>query len=235
MLKHASMLVSSTIVCMFFAALAVWGQSAPAGEKSANSQQQSSASSHQLSILLDINPHQKNVLRVELALAEGIIQRLQQPGNTFSVVTFGSKTPRLLKSGVTADEAIAMIRGVTIEGTKEKYFTVHFYDGLSLALSQLIYDSRPKSLVVISEGYDYFPRKTFKETVARAQQLQAVCDVAMVSDHSFYGTKGMQRYGFDLRRLAGKTHGQYLEVGGQQKKVPRSVERLSESILHQSP
>ena len=132
-----------------------------------------------------------------------------------------------------ADEAIAMIRDVTLEQTREKYFSVHFYDALSLAISQFTDNTRSKSLLVISEGNDYFPRKTFKETVARAQQLQAACDVAMVADHTLYGTKGIQRYGFHLRRLAGKTHGQYIEVGAKQKRVARSVERLSDAILNQ--
>ena len=96
-------------------------------------------------------------------------------------------------------------------------------------------NTRSNSLLVISEGNDYFPRKTFKETVARAQQVQAACDVAMVADHTFYDTKGIQRYGFELRRLAGKTHGQYIEVGGKQEKVARSAERLSEGILSRAP
>ena len=172
---------------------------------------------------------------MELALAQGIIQRLHQPGNMFSVITFGSHPPTLLKAGVTADEAIAAIPDVTLEQTREKYVSVHFYEALNLAINQLTDDTRSKSLLVISEGNDYFPHKTFKETVARAQQLQAACDVAMVADHSFYGIKGIQRYGFDLRRFAGKTHGQYVEVGGKQKKVPRSVERLSEGILSRGP
>ena len=184
--------------------------------------------------MLDINPHQQRVLPVELALAEGIIQRVGQPGSTFSVITFGSQTPTLLKSGVTADDAIAILREVIIERTREEYFTVRFYDALSLAMSQLVDDTRPKSLLVISEGNDYFPRKTFKESVVKAQQLHAACDVAMVADHSFYGTKGIQRYGFDLRRFAGKTRGRYIEVGGKLKNVPRSIEKLSEDILNQS-
>jgi hypothetical protein len=198
-------------------------------------QQRTSSSHHQVVVLLDINPHQKKVLSVELALAEGVVESLAQSGNAFSVITFGSQTPTLLKPDVTADEAITAIRDVTLEQTREKYFSVHFYDALHLAIDQFTDDTRSKSLLIISEGNDYFPHKTFKETAARAQQLQAACDVVMVADHSFYGTKGIQRYGFDLRRFAGKTHGQYIEVGGKQKKVPRSVERLSEGILSRLP
>jgi hypothetical protein len=230
MLKPSSKSVCSTIVCVFLAALAIWGQSSQVGEKSPV-QQQASPSGHQLVILLDINPHQKKVLAVELALGEGIIQKLGQPGNAFTLITFGSQMPTLVKPGVTADEAMAAIRGVTVEHSKEKYFSVHLFDALNLGINQFADDTRSKSLLVISEGNDYFPSKTFQETVSRAQQLQAACDVAMVADHTFYGTKGLQRYGFDLRRLAGKTNGQYIEVGGKQTKVPRSAARFSQGIL----
>jgi len=101
-----------------------------------------------------------------------------------------SKLPK--HCGVTADEAIVAIRSTTLEHTKEKYFSVHFFYALNLAINQFADDTRSKSLLVISEGNDYFPSKTFKETVARAQLLQAVCDVAMIADHTFYGTKGIQ-------------------------------------------
>jgi len=235
MLKQVFKSGVAAVVCMSLAVLAAWGQSTVIGEESSLRRQQVSSSGQQVVVLLDINPHQKKVLAVELALAEGIIQMLHQPGNTFSVITFGSHPPTLLKPGLTPDEAIVAIRDVTLEQTREKYFPIHFYDALNLAMNQFIDNTSPKSLLVISEGNDYFPHKTFKETVARAQKLQTACDVAMVADHSFYGTKGIQRYGFDLRRLAGKTHGQYIEVGGKQKKVPRSVERLYEGILSRGP
>jgi hypothetical protein len=117
---------------------------------------------------------------------------------------------------------------------REKYFSVDLHDALDLALGQFADDARPKSLLVISEGNDFFPGKTFNQTVSHAQQLQVACNIAMVADHTFYGTKGIQRYGFDLRRLAGKTHGRYVEVGGGQKRISRSVDRLSESILNQA-
>jgi len=231
--KHASKSVGPTVVSVFFAALTLWGQSPLVGEKSSLMQEQASSSGHQVVVVLDINPHQEKVLPVELALAEGTIQRLHQAENTFSVITFGSQTPTLLKPGVTADEAIAMIRDVTLEQTREKNFSVHLYEALNLAFGQFTNDVRTKSLLVISEGNDYFPGKTFSQTVFQARQLQVTFDIAMVADHTFYGTKGIQRYGFDLRRLAGKTHGQYIEVGGGPKKIPRSVDRLSESILGQ--
>ncbi len=234
MLRRALKSGVPTIACMLLAFLVAWGQATVIGEESSLKRQQVSSSGHQVVVLLDTNPHQNKVLAVELALAEGVIQRLNQPGNVFSVITFGSHSPTLLKPSVTADEAIAAVRDVPLEQTREKYFSIRFYDAMNLAMNQFIDNTGSRSLLVISEGNDYFPRGVFNETVARAQRLQAACDVAMVADHTFYGTKGIQRYGFDLRRLAGKTRGQYIEVGEKQKKVPRSVERLSEGILNQS-
>jgi hypothetical protein len=183
-------------------------------------------------VLLDVNADQRKVLPVELSLAEGVIHKLDEPGNVFSVVTFGSQPPALLKSGVHADEAIAAIRDVSLEQTSADYLSVHLYNALNLAFGQFTDDARPKSILIITEGNDG-RGKMFKQTLSRSKQLHVTCDVAMVADHTFYGSKAIQRYGFYLRELAGKTHGRYVEVGGRQKKVPPAVARLSESIVAQ--
>jgi len=229
-LKRALKLVTVFLMLIFSVAYPARGQATTVGEATPVTHQDVPPAGHQVIILLDTNPHQKKVLMVEIALAEAIIQKLSQPANEFSVITLGSGTPTVLKHAVIADEAIGVVRGIAIEDNWEKYFSVRFFDALTLALDQFADDARPKSVLVISEGNDYFPPNTFKETVSRMQQLQVICDAAMVASHSFYGTKGIQRYGFDLRRLVGKTHGQYVEVGGNQKKVVRSAERLSEAI-----
>ena len=127
-------------------------------------------------VLVDIHPHQDKVLPVELALAEEVIHRLEQPGNMFSVIVFGSQAPVLVKSQVQATEAIMTIRSVTLEQTQEKNYTVHLYGALNLAFDQVTNDARPKSLLVISEGNDDFGGKTFKQIVSRAQQLRVGCD-----------------------------------------------------------
>jgi len=230
-LKRVLKLASVLLILMFSIALPAWGQATNAGESATATNQDIIAARHRVIILLDANPHQKKVLPAELALAEEIIQRLRQAGDSFSVIRFGSTPPTLLKSGVSPDDAIAAIRSVTLEQTRGKYFAVHFYDALTLALGEFANDTRTKSVLVISEGNDYFPRKTFKETVTEMRRQQIACYAAMVASHSFYGTKGIQRYGFDLRRLVHKTQGQYVEVGGNEKGVARSADQLSEGIL----
>lgn len=192
-----------------------------------------SSSGHQLVVLLDLNANQRKVLPVEQMLARGVIEELDRPVNVFSVITFGSEPPALLKSSVHADEAIAAVRDVRPEPTGTEHGSPHLYDALNLAFGQFTLDARAKSLLIITEGNDYARAKVFKHTVSRAQQLHASCDVALVADHTFYGSKAIQRYGFYLRELAGKTRAQYVEVGAWQKKVPPSVDRISKSILAQ--
>src|SRR5215831_10647006 len=104
------------LVCALTAVLTALGQPL-VGQESAPTQKEVSSPGHQVVILLDTNPHQKPVLTVELAAAEGIVQKLHQPENVFSVITFGTQVPQLLKQAVAADEAIAAIRDVTIERT----------------------------------------------------------------------------------------------------------------------
>ena len=191
-----------------------------------------SSSGQHLVVLLDINPNQKKVLPVELALAEGVIQKLGQPGSTFSVITFGSRSPTLLKSGVQANEAVAAIRDIGLGQQSDEYLSVQLYDALNLAFGKFADDAGPNSLLIITEGNDG-RGKMFKEAVTRAQQRHVSCNVAIIANHTLYGSKAIQRYGFYLRELAGKTHGRYIEVGDSPKKVSRSIDRLSERILGQ--
>jgi len=183
-------------------------------------------------VLVDINPHQQAVLPIELALAEGVIQKLDQAGSIFSVITFGSKSPILLKSGVPAKEAVAAIRDIGLGEQNAESLSVQLYDALNLAFGQFTDDAGANSLLIITEGNDGIG-KMFKQAVTRAQQLRAICNVAMVANHPLYGSKAIPRFGFYLRELAGKTHGRYIEVGDRPKKVPRSIDRVSASILGQ--
>jgi len=61
---------------------------AASGDGEPQNSLRTSSLGHHLVVLLDINPNQKKVLLVEQTLAEGVIQKLSQPGNAFSVITF---------------------------------------------------------------------------------------------------------------------------------------------------
>lgn len=188
---------------------------------------------HQIVLLLDVNPDQKNVLTIEKTLAEGVVRKLGQSGSGFSIITFGAQAPTLLRSRVQADEAVAALQRISLGQPSEGYLSVELYNALDFALDQFIDDRRLKSLLVITEGNDYPRGKTIKDVVSRALQLQVSCNVAMVSEHTFYGSKSIQRYGFYLRRLAGKTDGRYVEVGSGEKKVSGSIGHLSDRMLRE--
>jgi len=115
-LKLLSKSLLPILVSLLFLANTVWGQSTA----------KASPRGHQGVVLLDINPHQKKVLPVEVNLAEGIVQRLHQPANLFWLITFGLNPPTLLANGVIADEALASMHDVTVEETKKKYFSIYF-------------------------------------------------------------------------------------------------------------
>jgi len=215
-------------VLMFFAFCA----DSPLLSENTPPEQQPSSSGHELAVLLDVNGNQRKVLAVELSLAEGVIENLGQPGNMFSVITFGSQPPVLLKSRVHTDEALATIRNVSLEQTRPDYLSVRLYEALNLGFGQFTDDTRPKSLLIIAEGNDA-SGKSFKPAVSRAKQLHITCNVALVADHTFYGSKAIQRYGFYLRELAAKTHGRYIEVGARQKKVSAAAARFANVILAQ--
>jgi hypothetical protein len=191
-------------------------------------------SSLQAVIVLDINPNQRKVFALESALATGILDHLAQRDAAVSLVTFGSQDPVLQIANARPSDAIDAIKSVNLEQSRERYFSIHMYETMDLALSQFKDDSRPKSLLIIAEGREDFGRKQFKQIVSRAHQLRVSCYVALVASHSLRGSKSILMYGFYLSDLARKTHGRCIEVGDRQKKLPRFVEQFSTDILNHS-
>jgi hypothetical protein len=225
-------LVQSAVVFMLPLLVAVCACLPLRGDSERQDALRTSSSAHRFVVLLDVNPNQKKVLPVEISLAEGVIQKLGQPGNTFSVITFGSKSPTLLKSGVQATETVAAVRDIGLGEQSGDSLSVELYDALNLAFGEFTADADSNSLLIITEGNDGHD-KMFKQALIRAQQLQVICNVAMVANHPLYGSKAIQRYGFYLRKLAGKTHGRYIEVGDGPKRVRQSTDRFSENMLGQ--
>lgn len=187
----------------------------------------------QVVIVLDVNPNQRKVFALESALATGVLDRLNQRDAAVSLVTFGSQEPVLRIANAKPSNAIDTITNVNLEQSREKYFAVHLYRALDLALNQFKDDPRPKSLLIVAEGREDFGGKQFKQIVSRARQLRVNCYVALVASHSLRGSKSILKYGFYLSDLARKTHARCIEVGDRQKKLPRFVERFSTDILNQ--
>src|SRR5579864_6598488 len=84
----ATRLAHPAIVRVLVALVILCGDSSLLGDNSPQSNPESSSLGHNVVVLLDRNPHQKKVLALEIALAEGIIEKLDQPENVFTVITF---------------------------------------------------------------------------------------------------------------------------------------------------
>jgi hypothetical protein len=210
--------------------LAAVSPDSPANQAQEGNQQPSPL---QVVIVLDVNPNQHKVFALESALATGVLDRLNQRDAAVSLVTFGSQEPVLRIANAKPSNAIDTITNVNLEQSREKYFAVHLYRALDLALNQFKDDPRPKSLLIVAEGREDFGGKQFKQIVSRAHQLRVNCYVALVASHSLRGSKSILKYGFYLSDLARKTHARCIEVGDRRKKLPRFVERFSTDILNQ--
>jgi hypothetical protein len=191
-------------------------------------------SSLQVVILLDTNPNQRKVFSLESGLATGVLDRLDHRDAAVSLITFGSGNPVLRTANAKPGEAIDAIKSVNLEQSGERYFSIHLYKALDLALDQFTDDARPKSLFIIAEGREDFGGKAFKQIISKARQLRVNCYVALVASHSLPGSKSILIYGFYLSDFARKTHGRCIEVGDRKKKLPRFVEQFSTDILDQS-
>ncbi len=223
------LLTRLAIVCLapILACSLCLGQNAPQGNPQ--------PTAREVVILLDNNPNQRKVFPLESGLATGVLDRLDQGSATVSLITFGAGDPAVRSSNAKPSAVIDAIKNVNLEQTGERYFSIHLYNAIALALDQFTADARPKSLFIIAEGREDFGSKAFKQLASRARQIGVNCYVALVASHSLRGSKSILIYGFYLSDLARKTHGRCIEVGDRQKKLPRFVDRFSTDILEQIP
>jgi hypothetical protein len=176
---------------------------------------------------MDINNDQKHVLPIEKELAIRTIESLDQQLQTVTVITFGSRVQTVGSLNAGPTEAIELIKNVSVD-TDTKYSPITMYEAIHSALDTFTDNPGAKSLLIITEGKDYVSTAVHKHITSKAEQLHATCNVAMVADHSFYGTKGLRRYGFNLPQLTRKTHGKLVEVGDNKRKVALFAKQLSD-------
>ncbi len=231
-MSSKTLLTRLAFVCLVPILAGASTDSPPPGQNDPQRRQQ--PPSLQVVILLDINPNQRKVFSLESDLATGVLNHLDQPDAAISLITFGSGDPALRSSDAKPSEAIGAIKSVNLEQSGERYFSIHLYKAMELALNQFTDDARPKSLFIIAEGREDFGGKAFKQIVSKARQLGVNCQVALVASHSLRGSKSILIYGFYLSDFARKTHGRFIEVGDRRKKLPRFVEQFSTDILNQS-
>ncbi len=228
-MSSRTLLTRLAIVCLVPILSGASADSQLADKNAAQGNQQ--PSSLQVVILQDINPNQRKVFSLESDLAAGVLDHLDPRDAAVSLITFGSGDPTLRSANAKPSEAIDAIKSVNLEQSRERYFSIHLYKAMDLALNQFTDHARHKSLLIIAEGREDFGGKAFKQIVFRARQLRVNCYVALVASHSLRGSKSILIYGFYLSELARKTHGRCIEVGDHHKKLPQFVEQFSTAIL----
>lgn len=187
-----------------------------------------------LVVLIDINADQKKVFAVEQNLASEVIERLDKRGFSFSLITFGTAGSDEIKSKVGADEAQNAIQELAVEvAPRENDGAPHLYEALATGIAALRTDMSEREMLVISGGGDDLGGKRLKQIRSALRGEHIVLHVAVVSWHPLYGTKGLQVRGFYLHDLAHSTHGKYVELGRNQKKVQRAVQKLVARMLQQ--
>ncbi len=231
-MSSKTLLTRLAIFCLVSTLAAASADSPLPGKNAPQGNQQ--LSPLQVVILLDINPNQSKVFSLESGLASGVLNHLNQRDAAVSLITFGYGEPALRSANAKPSEVVDAIKSVSLEQSGERYFSVHLYKAMDLALSQFTDDVRPKSLFVIAEGREDFGHKAAEQLASRARQLGVKCHVALVASHSLRGSKSILIYGFYLSDFARKTHGRCIEVGDRRKKLPRFVEQFSTDILNHS-
>jgi hypothetical protein len=81
---------------------------------------------------------------LESALETGILDHLAQRDATVSLVTFGSQEPVLRIANAKPSDAIDTITNVNLQQSREKYFAVHLYEAMDLALKMFKSEAKPQ-------------------------------------------------------------------------------------------
>ncbi len=99
-------------------------------------------------IALDVNPTRARCFALESALESaletGILDHLAQRDAAVSLVTFGSQEPVLRIANAKPRDAIDTITKVNLQQSREKYFAVHLYEAMDLALKMFKSEAKPQ-------------------------------------------------------------------------------------------
>lgn len=175
-----------------------------------------------IAIVMDRGPDQKSALSREKELAIALINEFSDGGTTFTIATAG--TPSSLEVTLNQPIAIERIRNIAVAtGMKAN---VPIYDPIGAAIRHISRSPGLRIVIFIGEGNDGGSRMRYLELRSLAESNQVAFFAALVADHSLRGTKGILRYGWQLRELSSETAGAFLEND----RTPEAIRRLSENI-----
>ncbi len=192
-----------------------------------------SAGAKHIALLLDSNFHQRKVLPLEQQTAVELLSEFEKEKAHALVMSYGAE---IHSSGELTDD-LARLKNFTdsLRAETDKHNeTVLLYDAMKRAFEKLSDGPGTKAVVIFAEGNDHGSSIGWKSLLQLANRAHIACYVVLFADHSFYGTKAIRRYGWDLVELAPKTGGWLREVGDNRRKADDAAQRITLALDTQS-
>ncbi len=184
---------------------------------------------NQVALLIDANFHQRDVLALEQQTALELLSEFEREKSQALVMSYGTeiRSAELTDTWPTLKEFVSSLR---VETDKHNE-TVLLYDAMKSALEKLGDGPGTKALVVFAEGNDYGSSTGWRSVARLAQRNHVACYFVLFADHSFYGTKAVRHFGWDLVfEVAPKTGGRLWEVGNKPRKARETAQQISLAV-----
>lgn len=180
----------------------------------------------QVVLLLDSSFHQRKVLALEQQTALELLSQFEKEKAQASVMGYGAE---IRSSGELTDyfgSLKSFTNSLQVE-TDKRNETVLLYDAMKRAFDKLSNGSGTKAVLIFAEGNDNGSSIGWKSLIRLAHRSHIACYAVLFADHSFYGTKGIRRYGWDLNfEVAPKTGGKLWEAGDSQRKARKITQQV---------
>lgn len=185
-----------------------------------------------IALVIDSNFHQEKVLSLEKETADALLSQFEKEKSQAVVMNYGT---RIYSSGGLTDdwESLKHFNRSIQADTDRRDPTILMRDGLKRAMETLGDSLGIKAVVLFAEGNGYGDSVALKALVRLAEQKHIACYVVLFADHTFYGTKSIRKYGWDLVELAPKTGGKFWEAGSYPGKATKFVQKIIGDIHSQ--
>jgi len=191
-----------------------------------------SAGPEQIGLILDSNFHQAKVLGLEKTAAEALLSYFREDQARAFVMNYGKEIRSSGELTENWEDLKAFNRSIQAN-TDKRNQTILLLDALKRAMGTLGGGRGTKAIVLFAEGNDGGSSVSWESLARLAEQDHIACYVVLFADHTFYGTKAIRHYGWDLIELVPRTGGQFWEAGSNSQKVENVIQELIHNIRTQ--
>jgi hypothetical protein len=186
----------------------------------------------QVAVVLDANLHQRNVVALEKATAEQLLNDLEGGKARGAILSYGTQ----IQASGELTEGWAALKSFnrSIEADSDKRNeAILMFDAMERGMAILGSGPGTKALVLFAEGNDRGSSVGWRSLARLAQRNHIACYIVLFADHSFYGPKAIRHYGWDLVELAPKTGGTFWEAGSNSREAQRIIAQVESQIASQ--